>query len=97
MNQRPRKPTLKAVNEDKSPQHETPDEEKIKKLQESLLSSLRPISNLRAKTMKAVFDSYTESGFTEAQAMELLKKVMELEAFNAHRAASTKVGIRRNK
>jgi len=89
MNQKPRKPSLRAVNENPSkeePKKELQNlEDKLKDLQDKLTDSIKLFSATRANTMKIVFDSYIKAGFSESHAMELLKKAMELEAFTTQK------------
>jgi len=87
MNQKPRKPSLRAVNEtpseSSSEASKADDFEKLKSnlagLEEKMLQGVKVATTTRAKTMKIILDSYIEAGFSESQAMELLKKAMELE------------------
>ena len=87
MNQKPRKPSLKAVeetpSENSSETSKDIDFEKLKSelsgLEEKIFQGVKLASSTRAKAMKIMLDSYIEAGFNESQAMELLKKAMELE------------------
>ena len=80
MNQKPRKPSLKAINETSELDKKR---EELKDKEQEFLKSIKVVSSMRAKTLKAIFDSYVEAGFDSSQALELIKKSMEVEAFIA--------------